>query len=67
MRLHTLLLTLLPAGAALFLGWGLHEQSVYAASQKSAVALADFDPQANDLLAKMTLDEKIGQMTQADQ
>jgi beta-glucosidase len=67
MRLHTLLLMILPAGAMLLLGWGLHEHSVYAASQKKAIALADFDPQANDLLAKMTLDEKIGQMTQADQ
>ncbi len=29
--------------------------------------LASFDPQVNALLAKMTLDEKIGQMTQAEQ
>ena len=29
--------------------------------------LSSFDPQANALLAKMTLDEKIGQMTQPDQ
>jgi beta-glucosidase len=28
--------------------------------------LSSFDPQVNDLLARMTLDEKIGQMTQAD-
>jgi beta-glucosidase len=28
---------------------------------------SDFDPQVNALLAKMTLDEKIGQMTQPDQ
>jgi beta-glucosidase len=30
-------------------------------------ALAAFDPQVDALLAKMTLDEKIGQMTQAEQ
>ena len=29
--------------------------------------LSSFDPQANALLAKMTLDEKVGQMTQPDQ
>ncbi len=29
--------------------------------------LSSFDPQVNALLAKMTLDEKIGQMTQAEQ
>ena len=29
--------------------------------------LSSFDPQANALLARMTLDEKIGQMTQPDQ
>jgi hypothetical protein len=34
---------------------------------RKKIALADFDPQANDLLAKMTLDEKVGQMTQAHQ
>src|SRR5579871_2468595 len=28
---------------------------------------SSFDPQANALLAKMTLDEKVGQMTQPDQ
>ena len=28
--------------------------------------LSSFDPQANELLARMTLDEKIGQMTQVD-
>lgn len=30
------------------------------------VRLSSFDPQVNEILAKMTLDEKIGQMTQAD-
>jgi beta-glucosidase len=30
-------------------------------------ALASFDPQVNELLAQMTLEEKIGQMTQPDQ
>ena len=29
--------------------------------------LSSFDPQVDELLARMTLDEKIGQMTQADQ
>src|ERR1700761_5202689 len=28
--------------------------------------LSSFDPQVNELLSRMTLDEKIGQMTQAD-
>jgi beta-glucosidase len=32
----------------------------------SPVRLSSFDRQANELLARMTLDEKIGQMTQAD-
>jgi len=31
------------------------------------IALSSFDPQANALLEKMTLEEKVGQMTQADQ
>ena len=30
-------------------------------------ALSSYDPQAKALLAQMTLDEKIGQMTQAEQ
>jgi beta-glucosidase len=44
----------------------------YLASQASSAAppskpLSSFDPQAKALLAQMTLDEKIGQMTQPDQ
>lgn len=35
-------------------------------SNMTPVKLSSFDPQVNELLARMTLDEKIGQMTQAD-
>ena len=38
-----------------------------ATSQSGPRKLSSFDPQVNALLAKMTLDEKIGQMTQPDQ
>jgi beta-glucosidase len=38
-----------------------------APSQSGPRKLSSFDPQANALLAKMTLDEKAGQMTQPDQ
>jgi beta-glucosidase len=38
-----------------------------AAAKAGQAALAAFDPQVDALLAKMTLDEKIGQMTQAEQ
>ena len=38
-----------------------------ASSQSGPRKLSSFDPQANALLAKMTLDEKVGQMTQPDQ
>src|SRR5580658_4107139 len=31
------------------------------------VALSSFDPKVRELLSRMTLDEKVGQMTQADQ
>src|SRR5262249_17474532 len=34
---------------------------------KTSTALSSFDNQANALLSKMTLEEKIGQMTQAEQ
>ena len=67
MRSPGLLFTVLLAAGTVFpLSWSIHEHSVYATSPKNVVALADFDPQVNELLAKMTLDEKIGQMTQAD-
>ncbi len=36
-------------------------------AQTKPVPLSSFDPQARELLARMTLDEKIGQMTQPDQ
>ncbi len=38
-----------------------------ASAPPAAKKLSSFDPQAKALLAKMTLDEKIGQMTQPDQ
>jgi beta-glucosidase len=52
------------AGAA-----GLALPSLFAAGppQASARPLKSFDAQANALLARMTLEEKIGQMTQAEQ
>src|SRR5579864_5717562 len=36
-------------------------------AQTKPVPLSSFDAKANALLARMTLDEKVGQMTQADQ
>jgi len=36
-------------------------------AQTKPISLSSFDKQAKELLARMTLDEKIGQMTQADQ
>ena len=39
----------------------------YQAMPATPKKLSAFDPQARDLLTKMTLDEKVGQMTQADQ
>lgn len=43
--------------------------STVAQKRKTAAArsLASFDPQVNQLLAQMTLEEKVGQMTQAEQ
>src|SRR5450755_3682535 len=38
-----------------------------AASPSDSSKFSTYDPQANALLAKMTLDEKVGQMTQPDQ
>jgi beta-glucosidase len=55
--------SLLAAGAlscAVFFGW--HATSAASAPKP----LSSFDPQVKPLLAQMTLDEKIGQMTQAD-
>src|SRR5258708_40343369 len=42
-------------------------QSPTATGSTRRIALSSFEPQANALLEKMTLEEKIGQMTQADQ
>ena len=39
----------------------------FASAAPEAKPLSSFDPQAKALLARMTLDEKIGQMTQPDQ
>jgi beta-glucosidase len=46
---------------AIFLGFQL--LSAFSVSKK----LSSYDPQVKELLSKMTLDEKIGQMTQPDQ
>jgi len=45
-------------------GWGIAASKAASANQKKFSA---WDPQVNELLAKMTLEEKIGQMTQPDQ
>ncbi len=52
MRTATLLLAGLVLAAALI--------------SSTPMRLSSFDAKANELLARMTLDEKIGQMTQAD-
>jgi beta-glucosidase len=52
--------------ALVSLAWGARVR-VRAAAPVSQQALADYDPQVNELLQKLTLDEKIGQMTQPDQ
>jgi beta-glucosidase len=41
--------------------------SAGSAKASSSQKLSSFDPQVNELLAQMTLDEKVGQITQADQ
>ncbi|MFZ0592759.1 MAG: glycoside hydrolase family 3 protein [Bryobacteraceae bacterium] len=46
--------------------WISREQARAQAAQQVR-PLADYDPQVNALLGKLTLDEKIGQMTQPDQ
>ena len=38
-----------------------------AAAPRKPKALSSFDPQVKEVLAKMTLEEKIGQMMQPDQ
>jgi beta-glucosidase len=41
--------------------------SAGSAKASSSQKLSSFDPQVNELLAQMTLEEKVGQITQADQ
>ena len=53
----------IPVAAVCMLLIGIQVNSVPLASKQ----LSSYDPQVKDLLAKMTLDEKIGQMTQPEQ
>jgi beta-glucosidase len=46
--------------------WMVRERAQAQAAPHSR-SLTNFDPQVNDLLGKLSLDEKIGQMTQPDQ
>ncbi|HJY06696.1 MAG TPA: glycoside hydrolase family 3 N-terminal domain-containing protein, partial [Bryobacteraceae bacterium] len=66
MRPARWVLTIILSGAALFFaGWKVHEGVMYAAPAHKP--LTDYDSEVDKLMSKMTLDEKIGQMTQADQ
>lgn len=59
----------IPIAVLLFAGcvmWA-SRQRARAQAAPQPPALASFDPQANELLGKLSLDEKIGQMTQPDQ
>src|SRR5689334_10562836 len=51
-------------GAAAIAAW-MNGAATSAASKPKA--LSSYDPQVRELLSKMTLEEKIGQMTQAEQ
>ncbi len=56
-----------PLAGLTLLGRGLKFTFLPTATNKpDSRALSAFDPQVNELLARMTLDEKIGQMTQAE-
>jgi beta-glucosidase len=47
-------------------GAGLAAAGLLLPASPAAARFSSFDPQANQVLSRMTLDEKIGQMTQAD-
>ena len=53
--------------AAILLAAGGSAPSTQSAPGPGAVRLSAYDSQASELVARMTLDEKVGQMTQADQ
>jgi beta-glucosidase len=55
----------LSGGFLFFAGWKVHEGVMQAAP--ASKPLADYDPEVDKLMSKMTLDDKIGQMTQVDQ
>src|ERR1035437_7986804 len=55
----------LPLAAAALAG-SLVFHAMNAAAPPTPKPLSSFDPEVKELLAKMTLDEKIGQMTQPD-
>src|ERR1017187_4458319 len=53
-------------GSLAFLAAGFGQRNASAAARKPR-KLSDFDPQVRQLLAQLSLDQKIGQMTQPDQ
>jgi len=53
--------------AGLIIGAAAGAVSTQAPATVTPPKLSSFDPQANALIARMTLDEKVGQMTQPDQ
>jgi len=56
-----------PLAGLTLLGHGAKFSSLPTApEQRASHSLPDFDPRVNELLARMTLEEKIGQMTQAE-
>jgi beta-glucosidase len=61
---HAKLSAFIVAFLALGIGWSLNPQSADQAGRKP---LSSYDSNVQALLSKMTLDEKIGQMTQAEQ
>jgi len=62
---RSLLAAAIPCTVVAFVFWMARPNVISAASGQKA--LADYDPQVDTLLGQMTLDEKIGQMTQPDQ
>ncbi|HXR77187.1 MAG TPA: glycoside hydrolase family 3 N-terminal domain-containing protein [Bryobacteraceae bacterium] len=66
MRPFRWILTVALSGGFLFFGgWKAHKRVMHAAAVSKS--FADYDPEVDKLMSKMTLDDKIGQMTQVDQ
>ena len=63
MRPFRWILTVALSGGFLFFGgWKAHKGVMHAAAVSKS--FADYDPEVDKLMSKMTLDDKIGQMTQ---